>query len=459
MIPLKNFVLFILLLNAYSVVISKKLHVFQEKAKKDPSLISFSRADKVAVHEVIFAISQSNMKQLIQVLEDVSDPSSSNYGKHWSKSQVAEFTANKKSYNAVMGYLNSTKNVVINRQSLYGEYIFAKAPVHVWEDVFATTFHTYQISVHNEKRKGKLNKIIRAEEYSLPVELDGHVSTVLNTVQFHYKNIVSKKRYKNDENAPPLSDSQQQQQQQKESPEISTLARPRAQPVYSPTIKPSVTRAPYPTAQPSGVYSFGSVTPRFINQYYNVSNSTGNLLVSQAVYETDDEGYSPSDLTMFQQIFGLPQQAAETNQYGDFSEFCPTGGCYEGNLDVQYIMGIAPNVNTTYDYSPTDQYDFLSNWITSVSNTSTPANVYSISWGEDELYVSSSFADVFNTEAIKLGVMGTTILASSGDDGALSSQARGDAAYCGYGPSFPASSPYVVAVGATNVSMQSLFIR
>ena len=55
-------------------------HVFQEKAKKDPSLHPFSRADKVAIHEVIFAISQSNMEQLIQVLDDASDPSSSNYG-------------------------------------------------------------------------------------------------------------------------------------------------------------------------------------------------------------------------------------------------------------------------------------------------------------------------------------------------------------------------------------------
>eukprot|EP01036_Dinobryon_divergens_P040835 gene40835-54045_t len=57
----------------------KEHHVFQEKAKKDPSLLSISRADKVAIHEVVFAISQSNMEQLIQVLDDVSDPSSSNY--------------------------------------------------------------------------------------------------------------------------------------------------------------------------------------------------------------------------------------------------------------------------------------------------------------------------------------------------------------------------------------------
>lgn len=45
--------------------------------------------------------------------------------------------------------------------------------------------------------------------------------------------------------------------------------------------------------------------------------------------------------------------------------------------------------------------------------------------------------------------MGVTLLASSGDDGAPGSQARGNAIFCGYSPSFPASSPYVTAVGGT----------
>jgi hypothetical protein len=48
---------------------------------------------------------------------------------------------------------------------------------------------------------------------------------------------------------------------------------------------------------------------------------------------------------------------------------------------------------------------------------------------------------------MKLGVMGVTIMASSGDDGAVSSQAADDPLNCLYSPSFPATSPYVTAVG------------
>ena len=420
------------------------LHVFQEKAKKDPSVVTLSTANKLIVHEVIFAISQSNMEQLIQVLDDVSDPSSNNYGKHWSKSQVAEFTANKKGYNAVVAYLNSKQDVIIDRQSLYGEYIFAKAPVHVWEDVFATTFHTYEISISKpgEKRKQKL-KVIRTEEYSLPVELDGHVLTVLNTVQFHGENAAIK-RYKNDHDY--ISVPKPQNDLFGERTFLSKEMAP---------MTDSLATYSTPTPQPSSLYEIGSVTPRFLTKYYSISSTIAKYQVSQAVYETDGQGYSPSDLTMFQQTFGLQQQSPKLNQYGSFSNNCPSGYCDKGNLDVQYIMGIAQNVETTYDYELTDQYDFLTNWVVSVSNTVTPANVYSISWGSIEFFMSSSFANVFNVEAIKLGVMGTTILAASGDDGVLPHMARGNASYCEYSPLFPASSPYVVAVGGTNVSHYS----
>ena len=415
-------------------------HVFQEKAIKDPFLVHFSRADTQAVHEVIFAISQPNMETLVHVLEDVSDPSSLNYGKHWSKSQVADLTANKEGYNALMNYLHSKPDVIIGRQTLFGEYIFAKAPIHVWEDVFATTFHIYEVFIDGS-RKEALKQIIRAEEYSLPVELEGHVSTVLNTVQFHGANAVQNEYIRDSKNGPIAAVSAQ-----KESSEQSLLSSKESFLAQTPT------RQPTATMQPTGLYAIGSVTPRFINQYYNVSSNTGNLQVSQAVYETNYEGYSPSDLKMFQKSFGLPLQAP--NEHGSFFNYhnCTYRDCKHGNFMLQYIMGIAQNVKTIYDYELPDNNDFLSNWITSVSNTATPANVYSISWGIDELYVSPSFANLFNTEAIKLGVMGTTILTSSGNDGALPSKAQGNPSYCGYVPTFPSSSPYVVVVGGTNVS-------
>lgn len=69
--------------------------------------------------------------------------------------------------------------------------------------------------------------------------------------------------------------------------------------------------------------------------------------------------------------------------------------------------------------------------------------------GRLEPEVSATVATAFNTEAMKLGAQGVSIFVSSGDDGVANFQARGQASKCAYTPSFPASSPYVTAVGAT----------
>lgn len=59
--------------------------------------------------------------------------------------------------------------------------------------------------------------------------------------------------------------------------------------------------------------------------------------------------------------------------------------------------------------------------------------------------------DAFNFAAVKLGLQGVTLIAASGDDGVSGSLFRLDypTRECGYYAMFPASSPYVTAVGGT----------
>lgn len=195
------------------------------------------------------------------------------------------------------------------------------------------------------------------------------------------------------------------------------------------------------------------MTPAFIKKYYKVSNDVGSMDVTQAVYETMGEGASPSDLVSFQQLFELTsQKISQATDAPVYDDACYYSDCGEGNLDVQYIMGIAQNTFTIYDYwsSRHQPYDWMLGWITSVAENPNPANTYSISYGGSEQYYSQSYINSFNTEAIKLGVMGTTIVVASGDDGAGGYNVRNSRYYCGYNAMFPASSPYVLTVGATN---------
>ena len=137
--------------------------------------------------------------------------------------------------------------------------------------------------------------------------------------------------------------------------------------------------------------------------------------------------------------------------------------CAEANLDVQYIMAISQVTPTTFFYwnSTSDLWEsFLVN-LASRRGTSTTPLVVSISYTAPEYQFSSTYVHRFNMEALKLAAQGVTIIAASGDDGVHCAQTfcSSSTPVCGYYPSFPASSPYVTAVGATQVSNRCICIN
>ena len=398
------------MLSVYEVeaVTKRSSHVFKEHAllamRKDVN--KMNRMHPASMHTVVFAVAQQNIDKLERILLDVSDPNSENYGKHWSRAEVGAFTSNPKASNVVLEYL-STKNVKVDHQTLYNEYITATGPVAEWESMFNTEFSKYSLKSRADVESKsaidheKEHTVVRCESYSLPSELSDHVSAVFNTVQF---------------------------------PEVRTKRRAQLF---------SVEKSIMPDDQ-FGIFP-GYVTPQLLYQYYNISTPVGSSDVSQAVFETGGQTLDPNDLTTFQKYFNLQVEAISKDIGGGISTYAcyyyGVGYCLEANLDVQYIMAVSQNTPTTYYY-----YDGISwsDWITTVADTSNPANVYSISYVSTEIYVQQSDKDSFQTEAIKLGVMGTTIIASSGDSGVLSNDDE-----CGYYALFPASCPYVTAVGGT----------
>ena len=119
----------------------------------------------------------------------------------------------------------------------------------------------------------------------------------------------------------------------------------------------------------------------------------------------------------------------------------------DNNLDMQYLTTVNPYGPTTYFYvtlADVATDPFLA-FAMALADLVEPIYVASISWGSIESEEVPSIMASFDVEAAKLGLKGGTIVVSSGDDGA-----NGLGTECGYAPSFPASSPNVLAVGATN---------
>jgi len=189
---------------------------------------------------------------------------------------------------------------------------------------------------------------------------------------------------------------------------------------------------------------------KLINKVYGIRNNTVTQ-ATQSLFEGLGQNFSPDDLAQFQQNFNIPNipiaKVTGNNDGGDCSS--NPNDCGEANLDVQYMIAVAQSKNTHYRVIDQSVQDPFYEWIIDLSQTQTPAFVHSVSYGS--LAPEDPKTDMirFNTETCKLGLRGVTIVVASGDDGVANFPARQDASQCGFVPSFPATSPYVLAVGAT----------
>jgi tripeptidyl-peptidase-1 len=189
------------------------------------------------------------------------------------------------------------------------------------------------------------------------------------------------------------------------------------------------------------------VSPQLLYDYYGILNPKVSVNSSStlSVLEAEESDFSNSDLEIFQKDFNLSIHNVTTIIGPNDESLCSgdSDNCGEANLDVQYILATAQNAELTFWNIESKNY-FI-DWIRAVSNTENPPLVHSISYGGFEPLVEDM--EYFSAEAKKLGLRGITILAASGDDGVANINDYPDG--CGYHPSFPAISPFVTAVGAT----------
>eukprot|EP01102_Stenamoeba_stenopodia_P010034 TRINITY_DN2978_c0_g1_i1.p1 TRINITY_DN2978_c0_g1~~TRINITY_DN2978_c0_g1_i1.p1 ORF type:complete len:574 (-),score=173.12 TRINITY_DN2978_c0_g1_i1:81-1772(-) len=184
------------------------------------------------------------------------------------------------------------------------------------------------------------------------------------------------------------------------------------------------------------------ITPSDLRTRYNVTG-VGSETNSQAVAEFQAQYYSPSDLQQFFKNYVNYAPVETVYKVVGSNEDGNPG--IEASLDIQYIMGIAPEVQTWFYSTPAfDFWTDLTSWIAQIGNQTDAPWVHSISYGDQgESQPSQSYKDRLNVEFQKLGVRGISIIFASGDSGT-------GCDFCiRFQPSFPATSPYVTSVGAT----------
>jgi len=258
--------------------------------------------------------------------------------------EIGELTENGPAYAAITAWLNSEVEVFKIWESPRRDYIKAHAPIRVWERLLKAKYSKYQDLSKSEEVYYDI-----AAEYTMPSSLTDHVEYIFGTVQIPLGSVETPKLHNDELNG-------------------NRKVRVR-------------TAATTP------------VTVSYLNSLYDISsNVVANPTFSQAVFETSNESFSQADLYTFQKYYGLEIKAADA-PFGcsTTSNACASyGNCYEGNLDVQYIMGVAQNVSTVYWYT-SDSDPFLA-WILAVANATEPPLVNSISWGSIECVSNLDFA-------------------------------------------------------------------
>jgi subtilase family serine protease len=342
------------------------------------------------LHEVLFAIQQRNLDALEDLVLERSTPGSDLYQQWLTHEEVSDMTANDAAVRNVKNWL-LFNNATVTWESLRGNYIRASAPIQIWERLFDTKFRIWRdIAAAEYKRRKLLSQennehsvtdvtVIRAETYTIPAAIQDYIMAVFNVVDPPHV-LTPGATYRGVEDVQFSHSSSSSSTRSISTQGISSGGR-------------DVSREDGKNGVSLQTPPLGA-TINFLNALYRVSSNIGSSNISQAVFQTSGEMYSPDDLSKFQSMYALTVQAAVDYTGDRKASQCTPALCSEGNLDIQYIMGMSQKTKSIFWYDAGSQaVDPLVHWITAVASTPNPPSVLSISWGIVEQVSHQSSAD------------------------------------------------------------------
>jgi tripeptidyl-peptidase I len=452
-----------------AVATAQTLSPSVQHAKRNALPAGWSRVRRHAHDAVLplrIGLTQSNvdMNTLEQLLNEVSHPDSPNYGDHWSAGRVAEYFApSNEAVHTVVSWISESgvgRDRV--RVSKTKSWVMVNATVAEAESLLNTEYHVYK---HDSGKEH-----VACDAYHLPAHVVPHVEIVTPTIDFN-----------------------------------GILRRSGSTSTHIQVGQPGAgTVQPVLTGKISNIFHElencdKQITPDCLRALYKFVYPIP-LAASKNSYgivEYTPQAYVPADLDMFAKNFssGLvgarPKlQAVDGGVVQNFSQGFGFNG--ESNLDLEYAMTlVTPHQPVTlYQVGDLQMGASFNNLLDALDGsfcsfgggddsvndgiypdpdpagyqqqdcgTITPAHVISTSYGYNEADLSPAYTARQCAEYAKLGLMGVTIVYSSGDNGVGGNQALclnpdGSQSFSGnvFNPSFPSTCPFVTAIGATQVN-------
>ncbi|KAF2232319.1 subtilisin-like protein [Viridothelium virens] len=440
-----------------------------------------SRLQENAILPMRVGLKQSNLDRGYEYINDVSHPTSPNFGKHWSAKQIAEaFAPSEETVKAVKTWLAEAgfddARVKLSQGLNWLEF---NATVPQAEDLLKTRYNVYE-----HKSNGQPH--VACESYSLPAHVQPHVDFITPTVHFDAKV------------EPVKSKRQLRKRQSAQANKPARVVKPGSWTGWLPKLGRML------PSRKSIIKELENcdeqIVPDCLRALYSFpQNTSANSENSYGIVEYTPEAYVPSDLDLFFANFSPAQVGdrpnptdlidgavnQQTNKSFDFNG--------ESDLDLEYALTLVyPQPVTLYQVGDLVEGASFNTFLDAIDGSyctfeggddptqdptypdtlpggyTGPENcggfaatkVISTSYGYNEADLTPFYEQRQCAEYMKLGLAGTTILYSSGDYGVAGngneciasngSFINGDLGGT-FNPSFPGTCPYVTSVGATQV--------
>ncbi|KAF7318745.1 Peptidase S53 domain-containing protein [Mycena chlorophos] len=402
-------------------------------------------------------LAQQNLDSLEAHLLAVSDPASSTYGQHWSAERVAStFAPSQESEDAVRGWLAGA-GIAPERVGVGKGRKWVQVDVSVGEaeELLRTEYFVFE------------DGAIGCHEYSIPASLAAHIEVITPTVQAkRVGNSIQRRSDSPNKGPRPAFDHSAAVQVSSHIPaslaNCSTLFTPACYQAlynfhYTPTSTSknsfAVVAFTPQTFIPSDLdLFFGNFSPALVGQRPEA------VFIDGGVFQNTSLGFEYTVESSFDISYAMAlttPQTVQVLQTGDTIE----NGTFENYLDA--IDGSFCTFDGGDDPSPIGVYPDPApgGYHAQDCGTISAPYVVTVSYSEDEASVTEKAAVRQCNEYGKLGLMGMTFLYPAGDHGVagvdgfcLNSTGQEDPNGQIFMPVFPASCPYVTALGGTQLA-------
>ncbi|KAJ7505953.1 subtilisin-like protein [Mycena galericulata] len=441
------------------------IRVLHEKRAVEPDVSGWSLARRLEPSNLIplrVGLRERNLDRLEDLLLSVSHPDSPTYGEHWSPAQIVDmFAPSHETIAAVKDWLIDS-GLPSNRLRLSPSrgWIEADVTVEEAENLLHTEYHVYthpsgatQFGCHN---------------YSVPADVSKHIDLIKPTVQFNHRAPAPKLTKRSTPFTRPIPMIHTNGKTANKDASSLTLA------TCDEFITPDCLRALYnfhytPRETKKNTFGIVEFTPQAFLQpdldlfFANFSPSQVGtkpipVLIDGAIVQTFNQSFDfngESDLDLEYGMTLTNPQPVQLLQVGDIVE----GAGFDNWLDAvdapfcTFEGGDDPTQDGIYP-------DPLPGGFKGPESCGIirPPNTVSLSYGQDEQTISAFSATRQCNEYGKLGLMGTSIFYSSGDNGVAGNggvclDANHQPSENGtvFNPDFPGTCPFITAVGATQI--------